>query len=119
MGSFSSTSSASAASSALISLRHASVFFGHLSRPFVAQGRHESSLDVYKRQTSNKGARFFRAHKAEKLLFKQIIGNQGDALKIEYAFKRLSRKRKESLIMGKKICYEIAGRKVKLSGITR
>jgi putative endonuclease len=68
--------------------------------------------------TSTKGARFFRAHKAEKLFFTQIIGSQGDALKVEYAFKRLSRKRKESLINCGKIFYEIDGRKVKLSGTT-
>ncbi|MBL8025211.1 MAG: GIY-YIG nuclease family protein [Fibrobacteres bacterium] len=47
---------------------------------------------------SKKGARFFRAHKPAEIVFKKKIGSQSDALKAEYAFKRLSKKKKLAAI---------------------
>ena len=45
-------------------------------------------------------ARYLRAHKPECLVFSQLIGDRSLALKVEYWFKRLPRKRKESIVQG-------------------
>ncbi len=61
------------------------------------------SLDVDRRfaehqSSGSKGARFFRVHKAEAIVFRQFIGNQGVALKLERKFKSLPRTKKEFYI---------------------
>ena len=45
-----------------------------------------------------RAARYLRAHKPERLVFSQLIGDQSLALKVEYWFKRLPRQRKERII---------------------
>ncbi len=45
-----------------------------------------------------KGARFLRANKPVELVFKRRIGSHSLALKVEYRFKRLAKRDKETIV---------------------
>lgn len=46
----------------------------------------------------SKAARYLRAHKPQRLVFSQLIGDRSSALKVEYWFKWLPRERKERIV---------------------
>ena len=51
-------------------------------------------------------AKFFLAHRPEKLAFFAKIGEKSSALKVEYRFKRLPKRVKETIIRRKKLVFD-------------
>ena len=49
-----------------------------------------------------RAAKFFRAHKPERLVFSQLIGTHSQALKAEYKFKLLKKVKKLEMIFARK-----------------
>lgn len=59
------------------------------------------TTDVERRfseHTSGRGAKFFLAHRAERVELSIEVGSRSLALKVEYGFKKLSKASKEKLI---------------------
>lgn len=55
---------------------------------------------------SPKAARFLRANPPRELVFKRRIGSHSLALKVEYRFKRLPKRDKESIIRAGKVRFD-------------
>jgi putative endonuclease len=51
-------------------------------------------------------ARYLRAHKPERLVFSQVIGDRSSALRVEYWFKGLSRKWKEGIVRAGRLGFD-------------
>lgn len=55
---------------------------------------------------SRKAAKFLRANPPKKLVFKRRIGTRSLALKVEYRFKQLPKRRKEAIVRTGKLCFD-------------
>lgn len=53
-----------------------------------------------------KAARFLRANPPKELIFSRRVGTRALALKVEYRFKQLSKKRKEAIVRAGKLRFD-------------
>jgi putative endonuclease len=53
-----------------------------------------------------KTAKYLLAHKPQSLVFSQAVGDRALALKVEYHFKRLSKKEKELIVVSQQLIYD-------------
>ena len=62
-----------------------------------------------------KAARFLQANPPRELVFKRRVGSRPLALKVEYWFKQLSKKRKEAIVLAGKLRYDRVSGKIQPS----
>lgn len=53
-----------------------------------------------------RAARFLRAHRPKELVFSRRIGSRSLALKVEYRFKQLTKRRKEAILHTRRLCFD-------------
>jgi putative endonuclease len=62
-----------------------------------------------------KTAKFLLAHKPQSLAFSLPVGDRSLALKIEYHFKRLSKKEKERVVVSQQLVFDRDSGKIRLA----
>lgn len=58
----------------------------------------------FKTHAAGKGAKYVKARRPLELVFSQEVGGRGDALRVEYAVKQLTKVQKERIVLGELDC---------------